>query len=254
MLGSTRKDGMMVLRRMLLGGAAAITLGGALACPSLAQAATHASPIHQPGSLQAPSLTIHKSHQDPADDAVIYTLWVKNDGNADTHGTYAVTDTLPDGLTATSAEGRNWDCDSDAAHQMVTCKSDENLAPGETSQPITIRTRITEKDSCQLINVAAVIGGDRDHKDYRANNRRGDRDHVVHLTKDVLNLPCHRHEHDQDGVHVTVNGNNNGGRGGDSSGATANGNGHISDVNGGSASADTKAAADAHNEIHGHHR
>ncbi|MEY9931525.1 putative repeat protein (TIGR01451 family) [Catenulispora sp. GP43] len=245
---------MMVLRRMLLGGAAAITLGSALACPSLAQAATHSGPIHQPDSWRAPSLTIHKSHQDPADDAVVYTLWVKNDGNADTRGTYAVTDTLPDGLTATSAEGRHWDCGSDATHKMVTCKSDENLAPGETSEPITIRTRITDKDSCQLINVAAVIGGDRERWGDRANNRRGGHDHAVHLTKDVLNLPCHRHEHDQDGVHVTVTGNNNGGRGGDSSGATANDNGHISDVSGGSASAGAKAGAGVHNEFHGEHR
>lgn len=241
----------MVFRKMLLGGVAAVTLGSALACPGLAQAATHTNLIHQDDNRRAPSLTIQKSHHAPADDAVVYTLWVKNDGNADTRGTYTVADTLPDGLTETAAGGRRWDCDTNAAHKQVTCKSDEHLAPGETSQPITIRTRITDKDSCQLINVAAVIGGDRDRKDDGDNNRRDDRNHAVHLTEDVLNLPCHRHEHDQDGVQVTVNGNNNGGRGGDSSGATANDNGHINDISGGIADADAKAEANAHNETHG---
>jgi uncharacterized repeat protein (TIGR01451 family) len=272
----------MVLRKMLFGGAAAIALGGGVACPGVAQAAdvpqvpSLASDQASPGVVQsadapqvpytaaaqagpaqpvenrwAPSLTIHKAHEDPADHAVAYTLWVKNDGNAPTSGTYTVVDSLPDGATYRSVDaGQSWNCDTDALRTAVTCRSDANLAPGASSDPITVHTGIADKDPCQLINIAAVGGGDH-RGGYGTGAATGNRGEghdgsSIHLAKDVLSLPCHR-EGDKGNVTVTVNvtGNNNGGRGGDSSGATANGNGHIHDVTGGSATAGAKAAADA---------
>lgn len=254
----------VVLRKMLIGGAAAITLGSGAACPGLAQAAdtpqapppaaAQVSPA-QPGEIRwAPSLTIHKAHEGPADHAVAYTLWVKNDGTAPTNGIYTVVDSLPDGATFSSVEaGQRWNCDADALRMVVTCRSDAYLAPGATSDPITVHTGITDKGACQLINIAAVGGGDHQGGGGTGaapgDRGKGHEGSGIHLAKDVLSLPCHR-ESDHSGVAVTVNvtGNNNGGRGGDSSGATANGNGHIHDVTGGSAKAGAKAgaAAEAH--------
>jgi uncharacterized repeat protein (TIGR01451 family) len=256
---------------MLLGGAAAVALGGA-ACPGLAQAATapqraevsaQAGAVRQDPVRSAPFLTIHKTHQEPVDHTVAYTLWVTNEGTGSTDGAYTVTDKLPDGLTATSAKGRHWNCDTNRERTQVTCKSDEHLSPHESSGPITIRTRITDEESCFLVNIAAVSGGARGHRGDEEGNRGVDREHRdrgVQLTKDVLQLPCHHREGVKDGanVNVDVNGNNNGGSGGDSSGATANGNGHIHDITGGIATAEANASANAgakaHNGNHQHHR
>lgn len=247
----------MVFRRMLLGGAAVVTVGSGMACPGLARAAdTPQAPAQvsaaQPGVITwAPSLTIHKAHEDPADHSVAYTLWVRNDGTTATDGTYTVVDSLPDGVTYASAEtGQRWNCDADAMRTTVICRSDASLDPGATSDPIIVHTAIADKDPCQLINVAAVSGGDR---------RDGDNG-GVHLAKDVLTLPCH-HDGDKGGINVNVNvtGNNNGGKGGDSSGATANDNGHIHDITGGIAEARANAKADARARAHsasmiGNHR
>jgi hypothetical protein len=194
--------------------------------PSLAQAGPDQSAAwFRPG----PSLTIHKAHEDPVDHAVTYTLWVGNEGTASSRGRYTVVDTLPDGVVATSVNGgRRWDCSADSARTVVTCRSDADLAPDTSSDPITLHTNLTDKDACYLVNVAGVTGGDFG---------RGD----MHLTKDSLKLPCH--DDDKRGINVNVNvtGNNNGGRGGDSSGATANDNGHVHGVTGGFAKADADA-------------
>ena len=242
----------MVVRRMLVGGAAAITLGVGLAYPARAAdtpqapgvpaALSPAQPDQEPG---VSSLVIHKAHQDPADHAVEYTLWVRNEGTAPTHGKYTLVESLPDGATATSVDGGpRWSCATDAARKIATCTSSDGLAPGTTSDPITVRAGLTDADPCQLVNVAAVSGG-RD-----ATEAAGDRGEV-NLAKDVLTLPCRRQaQAPAITVNVHVTGNNNGGRGGDSSGATANGNGHIHNIAGGIAKAGAKAHAKAGAKAH----
>jgi hypothetical protein len=134
---------------------------------------------------------------------------------------------------------------------VVTCTGDASLAPGADSAPITLHTTVADKESCELVNVAAVRGGGDDGVGY---GRGGDHDDLgINLTKDVLDLPCHRAE-GAGGVTVNVNvtGNNNGGHGGDSSGATANDNGHIHGITGGTAKADAdaKAKTDAKAKAH----
>jgi hypothetical protein len=207
--------------------------------PALAPASASAAAAQVPPALPGdpagrPSLTIHKAHEEPDDHAVVYTLWVGNDGTAPSRGRYTVVDTLPDGVVATSIDsGRHWDCAPDSGRTVVTCASDDRLAPGSSSDPINLRTANSDKDPCLLVNIAGVSGGEGD---------RGS----IHLTKDVLRLPC-QHS-DGDGIHVNVNvtGNNNGGHGGDSSGATANDNGHVHGITGGIAKVD--ARADSHAE------
>jgi uncharacterized repeat protein (TIGR01451 family) len=268
---------------MLFGGAAAITLGAGLACPARAAdgpqvpwpaALSPAQPGQvsdvsaQPGQVSdvsaqpgqvpgapaalspdqpgqarwAPSLVVHKAHQDPVAHTVEYTLWVSNGGTAPTRGTYTVVDSLPEGTTATSVDGgQRWRCAVDTARTVATCTGDENLAPRTSSDPIIVRADITQKDPCLLVNMAAVSGG----SDGMGAGGVGDRGEV-HLTKDVVTLPCHR-QSQAAGVTVNVNvvGNNNGGHGGNSSGATANDNGHIHGITGGIATANAKAKAGA---------
>jgi hypothetical protein len=140
--------------------------------------------------------------------------------------------------------GPRWNCATDTARTTVTCTSGDDLAPGTTSDPITVRAGITDEDPCLLVNVAAVSGG----REAMAAGGHGD---DVHLARDVLTLPCHRQAQPAAvNVNVNVIGNNNGGRGGNSSGATANGNGHIHDVTGGIAKADAKARAKAGVKAH----
>ena len=78
-------------------------------------------------------LSITKSH---ADDFTVgstgtYKITVSNGGPTDDPGTLTVTDTLPTGLTYSSATGTGWNCD--AVGQVVTCTNDGGLANGASS-------------------------------------------------------------------------------------------------------------------------
>ncbi|TMF80868.1 MAG: DUF11 domain-containing protein, partial [Chloroflexi bacterium] len=63
-------------------------------------------------SGQAPDLTIAKSHVDPfmRGTSDTYSIVVSNIGSASTSGAVTVTDTLPAGLTPSSASGTGWTC------------------------------------------------------------------------------------------------------------------------------------------------
>lgn len=58
----------------------------------------------------------------------LYTLTVRNVGNAPTVGTIIVTDTLPAALRYAGADGSGWSCG--AAGSIVTCTAPGPLAPG----------------------------------------------------------------------------------------------------------------------------
>ena len=64
-----------------------------------------------------------------------YTLGVSNVGSSATTGPVTVTDTLPAGLSFTSAAGAGWTCV--AAAQVVTCTNAGPLAAG-ASDPVTV--------------------------------------------------------------------------------------------------------------------
>ncbi|MCC7451957.1 MAG: DUF11 domain-containing protein, partial [Anaerolineae bacterium] len=70
-----------------------------------------------------PDLRITKTHADPFTQGVLssYSIAVENVGSGDTTGIITVTDTLPPGMTFSSASGGGFTCS--AAAQVVTCTS-----------------------------------------------------------------------------------------------------------------------------------
>ncbi|TMG12141.1 MAG: DUF11 domain-containing protein, partial [Chloroflexi bacterium] len=110
-------------------------------------------------SGQAPDLTILKSHVDPfvrgTNDS--YSLVVSNIGPVSTSGAVTVTDTLPAGLTPSSASGTGWTCGVVA--QVVTCTRSDALAASGSYPIITITVAITQAASSPLTNTASVSGG-----------------------------------------------------------------------------------------------
>ncbi len=87
-----------------------------------------------------------------------FTLTV---GNASTRvptaGTVTVTDTLPAGLTPTSASGNGWTCGISA--QVVTCTSSTPIAAAGSAAPITINVSVLPTAPASVTNSAAVSGG-----------------------------------------------------------------------------------------------
>ncbi len=86
-----------------------------------------------------------------------YTLAVANAGLSDTDGTtVTVKDTLPAGLTATSATGTGWNCSLGAT---VSCNRKDVLAHGASYQSIALTVNIASNAAAKLINTATVAGG-----------------------------------------------------------------------------------------------
>ena len=85
-----------------------------------------------------------------------FTLTV---GNASTRVPTAgtVTDTLPAGLTPTSASGNGWTCGISA--QVVTCTSSTPIAAAGSAAPITINVSVLPTAPASVTNSAAVSGG-----------------------------------------------------------------------------------------------
>ena len=112
------------------------------------------------GFTPAPDLALSKSHTGNftagADGS--YTLTVSNVGNGPTAAAITVTDTLPTGLTYSSASGTNWSCT--AASQVVTCTNPGPLAANATSA-ITLNVHIASNATSSITNTASVsVAGD----------------------------------------------------------------------------------------------
>src|SRR5438094_6875441 len=88
---------------------------------------------------QAPDLTIAKSHIDPfvRGSNGSYSLTVSNVGPAPSGGLVTVSDTLPAGLTPSSASGSGWTCGIVA--QVVTCTRSDALTAA-ASYPLLVIT------------------------------------------------------------------------------------------------------------------
>src|SRR5207249_4227724 len=103
-------------------------------------------------SGQAPDLTILKSHVDPfvrgTNDS--YSLVVSNIGPVSTSGAVTVTDTLPAGLTPSSASGTGWTCAIVA--QVVTCTRSDALAPAGSYPAITITVAVQQSAAGSVTN------------------------------------------------------------------------------------------------------
>lgn len=92
-------------------------------------------------AVRATDLEVHVSHDAHAmllgpDPANLITLAAENVGDASTVGPTVITDELPAGLTPLSATGTGWTCT--IAGQLVTCTYDAVIAPGATTEAVTV--------------------------------------------------------------------------------------------------------------------
>ena len=74
-----------------------------------------------------------------------------------TAGLVTVNDTLPFGITPTSASGTNWTCT--VTGQTVSCTRSDSLAVGGSYQSITVNANVSQSAPATLTNTATVSGG-----------------------------------------------------------------------------------------------
>ena len=125
----------------------------------------------------SPDLTINKSHTGNATQSQTgfqYTLSVTNSGSGPTSGTVTVTDTLPDGLTATAISGPGWTCDL----STQTCTRSDEVAAGASYPDIVLTVNVAPNAAAMVINVATVSGGGETNT---ANNQDSDQTTVSAL-------------------------------------------------------------------------
>lgn len=111
-----------------------------------------------PGEPGTPDLTVSLSH---ASNFVTgsqgdYTIRAANAGSATSSGQITITDSLPAGLTPTSATGSGWACG--ISGQTVTCNSSAIITAGQSSPPITLLVNIAAGPR-SITNIASVSGG-----------------------------------------------------------------------------------------------
>jgi uncharacterized repeat protein (TIGR01451 family) len=108
---------------------------------------------------QAPDLTIAKSHVGSFIRGTngSYSVTVSNTGPVASSGLVTVSDTLPAGLTPSSASGTGWSCG--VVGQTVTCTRSDALAGGGSYPIITIAVAVSQAASSPLTNTATVAGG-----------------------------------------------------------------------------------------------
>ncbi|HEY7290045.1 MAG TPA: DUF11 domain-containing protein [Vicinamibacterales bacterium] len=115
-------------------------------------------PVTVAGPTPVPDLTIHKSHSGNVvqGGSVAFTIAARNVGAAPTSGDIVVTDTLPDGLAPSSADGQGWRCA--IAGQVVTCRRVDAFAPSSPLPPITLNATVS-RTATSTVNIATVSGG-----------------------------------------------------------------------------------------------
>jgi uncharacterized repeat protein (TIGR01451 family) len=87
----------------------------------------------------------------------VYTLDVTNNGPNDATGTITVTDTLPAGLTYSSATGTGWSCG--AVGQTVTCDRPGPLANGAIAPDITLTVSVGAAAYPGVTNTVSATSG-----------------------------------------------------------------------------------------------
>lgn len=111
-------------------------------------------------TVAAPDLAISKSHSPTgtidAGTDVTYSLDVKNVGSADSHGTISVNDSLPAGLTLSSASGSGWDCTG-----TVTCTRTDAIAAGDDTT-ITVVAHVSSSYSGDTVHNTATVSAPGD--------------------------------------------------------------------------------------------
>jgi MSHA biogenesis protein MshQ len=102
------------------------------------------------------SLTMTRNGSLITGQSASYTLALSNVGTASEPGPITLTDTLPSGMTYTSAVGTLWTCS--ASGQAVTCTRTGALASGASTDNITLTVLVAANASGTLTNTATVAG------------------------------------------------------------------------------------------------
>jgi uncharacterized repeat protein (TIGR01451 family) len=104
-------------------------------------------------------LTVSKTHTGNFTQGLpgTYTITATNSGGAATSGTVTVSDTLPTGMTPTSASGTGWTCT--VSGQIVTCTRSDALAAGTSYPAITLNAVVASNAPASLTNTATISGG-----------------------------------------------------------------------------------------------
>jgi uncharacterized repeat protein (TIGR01451 family) len=108
----------------------------------------------------APDLTISATHSGSfrqLDTADSYTLTVSNIGSIATSGQVTVIDTLPAGLTPTTASGTGWS--TSVTGSTVTASRSDSLTNGGSYPPLTLSLSVTGSAPPSVTNTASVAGG-----------------------------------------------------------------------------------------------
>ncbi len=105
------------------------------------------------------ALTLVKSHAGnfSVGQTGTYTLDAGNSGTVATTAAVNVVDTLPPGLTFSSASGTSWSCT--AAGQVVTCTYAPGIAAGGTAAPLTLNVNVLPAAVPSVLNTATASGG-----------------------------------------------------------------------------------------------
>lgn len=110
------------------------------------------------GSSPKADLTITKSHVGAftqGQNDALYTITVKNIGDAGTSGVITVKEEAPAGLTVRNITGPGWDCNL----ATTTCTRSDMIAAGGTSSAITVSVDVAADAPLTLVNKATVSGG-----------------------------------------------------------------------------------------------
>ncbi len=131
---------------LVLAAALALPATSAAAAPQFTLAITHSPETFHRGEFAEP-----------------YTLTITNSGDAPTSGAFTVTDTLPAGLSAASADGPEFTCTGDGSPvltgaSVVACTRTTALAPGE-AVAVSVRVDVGAAALDLAGNEATVSGG-----------------------------------------------------------------------------------------------
>ena len=114
----------------------------------------------QSGAQCTPDMTLGKSHVGSftRGSTASYTVPVSNiSPYGSSSGTVTVNDTLPTGLTPTSASGTGWSCS--VVSQTVSCVDSTVLAASSSYPSITINANVLQTAPSTVTNTAIVSGG-----------------------------------------------------------------------------------------------
>jgi uncharacterized repeat protein (TIGR01451 family) len=107
-----------------------------------------------------PNLTLTKTHTGnftQGQAGAVYTLTVSNAGGGPTTRPVTLIDTLPTGLTATTATGAGWNCT--VGGQIVSCSRSDALNPGASYPPVNLTVEVAANAPAMVNNTAHVAGG-----------------------------------------------------------------------------------------------